>query len=414
LSPRAAIGLRDALVAALIIGLAFSITLSETSLVALATWLVWTRYGRLGSRATWPLLVPLLAFAAWSLVSAALSAAPSESLRSTKTLLPLATLWVVFGVIDDAAAARRFVSWLLWALGAVAVVSIVQVATCAPTRLDAYDPSLPPVVRSVFGKCRRAHGFYSIYMTLGGVLVVALTSMLPVIAAAGRRGIAIAVPWVTSAVALALTLVRGAWLGFGAGILVALAGVRRRWIAVAAVAVVAAFLVAVPRVRERAETIGDPADATTRERLAMADAGLRMLREHPLTGVGIGGVKRLYPVYAPPQAMRRHTSHLHNTPLQIAVERGLVGLALWLWIFGAFFVRAGGLLRRVPAIGAADRALVIGALAAVTSFLVGGLFEYNFGDTEVLLVTLAVMALPFIVERDLAGHDVRDLAGRTA
>jgi len=251
-------------------------------------------------------------------------------------------------------------------------------------------------------------------MTLGGVLVVALTSMLPVIAAAGRRGIAIAVPWATSAVALALTLVRGAWLGFGAGILVALAGVRRRWIAVAAVAVVAAFLVAVPRVRERAETIGDPADATTRERLAMADAGLRMLREHPLTGVGIGGVKRLYPVYAPPQAVRRHTSHLHNTPLQIAVERGLVGLALWLWIFGAFFVRAGRMLRRGPAIGAADRALVIGALAAVTSFLVGGLFEYNFGDTEVLLVTLAVMALPFIVERDLAGHDVRDLAGRTA
>jgi hypothetical protein len=32
---------------------------------------------------------------------------------------------------------------------------------------------------------------------------------------------------------------------------------------------------------------------------------------------------------------------------------------------------------------------------------VSGLFEYNFGDTEVLLVTLAVMALPFVVEREL-------------
>jgi putative inorganic carbon (HCO3(-)) transporter len=406
--------LRDVLVAALIIGLAVSITLSEASLVALAAWLVWARRGRLGSRDAWPLLLPMLAFAGWSLVGAALSAVPSESLRSTKTLLPLATVWVVFGVLDDAAAARRFVSSLLWALGAVAVVSIVQVATCAPARLDAVDPALPSALQRVFGKCRRAHGFYSIYMTLAGVLVVTLATMLPVIAAAGRRGVAVALAWVTSAVALALTLVRGAWLGFGAGVLVALAGVRRRWIAVAAVAVVAALLVAVPRVRERAETIGDPADATTRERLAMADAGLRMLREHPVTGVGLGGVKRLYPVYAPPEAVRRHTSHLHNTPLQIAVERGLVGLALWLWIFVAFFVRAGRVLRRVPATGATDRALVIGALAAVTTFLVSGLFEYNFGDTEVLLVTLAVMALPFVVERDLAGHATHDLRGRVA
>ena len=109
-------------------------------------------------------------------------------------------------------------------------------------------------------------------------------------------------------------------------------------------------------------------------------------------------------MYAPPEALRRHTSHLHNTPLQIAVERGLVGLALWLWIFLAFFVRAGRILRRVPPGAAADRALVAGALAAVAAFLVSGLFEYNFGDTEVLLVTLAVMALPFVVERELEGR----------
>jgi len=115
-------------------------------------------------------------------------------------------------------------------------------------------------------------------------------------------------------------------------------------------------------------------------------------------------VKHVYPTYAPPEALRRHTGHLHDTPLQIAVERGLVGLALWFWIFVAFFVRAVGVLRRVPAQAAADRALVVGALAAVTAFLVAGLFEYNFGDTEVLLAILSVMALPFVVERGLAGR----------
>jgi putative inorganic carbon (HCO3(-)) transporter len=145
----------------------------------------------------------------------------------------------------------------------------------------------------------------------------------------------------------------------------------------------------------------DPSDPTARERLVMLDVGARLIREHPVLGIGPAQVKRVYPTYAPPEALRRHTGHLHNTPLQIAVERGLVGLALWLWIFVAFFIRAGRVLRRVPATATADRALVVGALAAVAAFLVSGLFEYNFGDTEVLLVALAVMALPFVVEREL-------------
>jgi O-antigen ligase len=90
--------------------------------------------------------------------------------------------------------------------------------------------------------------------------------------------------------------------------------------------------------------------------------------------------------------MRHSTSHLHNTPLQITVERGLVGLATWLWIFVAGLVRGTVVMRRLPA---HDRAIALGVLAAIVTFLVGGLFEYNFGDTEVLLVMLALMALPF-------------------
>jgi len=182
---------------------------------------------------------------------------------------------------------------------------------------------------------------------------------------------------------------------------VTLSGVGRRFFLIVLIVAVAIAMLAIPSVRERAATMAHAGDPTAGERLAMLHAGLRLVREHPVAGIGPGQVKRAYPIYAPPEALRRHTSHLHNTPLQIAVERGLVGLALWLWIFVAFFVRTGRILRRVPATATADRALVVGALAAVATFLVSGLFEYNFGDTEVLLVTLAVMALPFVVERDL-------------
>ena len=53
-------------------------------------------------------------------------------------------------------------------------------------------------------------------------------------------------------------------------------------------------------------------------------------------------------------------------------------------------------LRRLP-VESVDRTLVVGVQAAIVAFLIAGLFEYNFGDTEVVLVTVSLMALPFVV-----------------
>ena len=141
----------------------------------------------------------------------------------------------------------------------------------------------------------------------------------------------------------------------------------------------------------------DPEEAGVRERVYMWRSGAAMWRERPLLGIGPGGVKREYPRFALPEAIKKRTSHVHNTPLQILVERGLLGLAAWLWIWVAFFCG-----RRRPAARVSGRrpartaTLVVGGLAAITGFLVGGLSEYNFGDSEVVMVAWALMALPFV------------------
>ena len=49
-----------------------------------------------------------------------------------------------------------------------------------------------------------------------------------------------------------------------------------------------------------------------------------------------------------------------------------------------------------------------GSLAAVAGFLVAGLFEYNFGDSEVIGLLWVVMAFPFVVDpqtRAAAAHE---------
>jgi hypothetical protein len=58
----------------------------------------------------------------------------------------------------------------------------------------------------------------------------------------------------------------------------------------------------------------------------------------------------------------------------------------------AFYGRVARIYRALPRARGDDRALVAGSLAAVTGFLVMGLFEYNFGDAEVVDLVLVVMA----------------------
>jgi O-antigen ligase len=381
----------------LVAGLAASVSLSETMLVVFGVVLVreWL-LGRLAP--VWPLATSMGAFAAWTLISAASSAEPVNSVRAASSVLLLATLWVVLHAVGDAVRARWFATVLFGALVVVAALSIIQVTTCGGDRMYGKPTTLPHIVASFFGKCERAHGFFSIYMTLAGVLAIVLTLTLPRLREL-RHPVAAVAAWVVAAVAFALTSVRGAWLGCGAGVAVVILSLRRQAALLIGVLVMTMAVLAMPTVRQRAISMLDMTDPTARERLAMWSAGLTLVREHPVMGIGPGQVKRLYPEYAPAYAVRRHTSHLHNTPLQIAVERGIPGLVLWLGMFATFFVRSVRIWRGLPVDARADRALVAGCVAAIAAFLVSGLFEYNFGDTEVLLVAISVMALPFVIER---------------
>jgi O-antigen ligase len=114
-----------------------------------------------------------------------------------------------------------------------------------------------------------------------------------------------------------------------------------------------------------------------------------MVREHPLTGVGPNMVQEVYDQYRDEGALEATTAHLHNVPLQIAAERGVPALAVWLWFM---VVAVRGLVQRLTDPPA--RALAAAGLAAVAGLFAAGLFEYNFGDSEVLMLFLILLTLP--------------------
>jgi O-antigen ligase len=387
---------RALLLGAFVLGLAVSITLAETALVLLAlrwAWRLWTGRARRG----WPLAVPLAAWIAASLLAATLSPQPLASLLAARSVLLIATFYVLLDAFEDVADADRWLTRLLALMAGVAVIGVLQVALC-----PFLGPA--PALGRVAAKCERAHAFYSIYMTLAGVLSLVLLAALPRVlsggAGSGDRWRLVA--WLAGGAGLAATYVRGAWVGFLVGVALLLGLLRRgRLLMIAGVVLLVLAVLLVPSVRRRAESIADPADSTARERWAMWDSALAMARDHPLLGVGPGGVKREYPQYAAPEFRAKRRGHVHNTPLQILVERGILGLAAWTSVFLAFFWRAVRVLRRLPREAGRERDLLMGSLAAIAGFLVGGLTEYNFGDSEVALVAYVVMTLPFVVEREV-------------
>ena len=63
----------------------------------------------------------------------------------------------------------------------------------------------------------------------------------------------------------------------------------------------------------------------------MMRSGIRIIKDDPLTGVGPDMIIQVYPHYRDKTAVNQLNPHLHNVPLQIAAERGLPALAVWLW-----------------------------------------------------------------------------------
>ena len=348
-----------------------------------------------------PLRWPLLAFAVVTLASALASDHPRAALLESKQLLSIPLFLAAVNGFRDGNDVRRALRWLFIVSALVSIHGILQVWAC--TSQVALPEWAAWALRLKLDVCRaspmfRAKAFFSIYMTLGGTLLIVLALMLARAAMVRRAawGLEI-VSALPAAVALALTYVRNAWLGLGASVLV-VTGLTRRYAWLLGLLILAGVVLAVPSpLRQRALSIVDPADPTVRERLYFWHAGWRMVKDAPVLGLGPGGVKRHYPEYRDPAARRPSTGHLHNNAVQLAAERGVLGLAAWLSIWVAFFVRAGRIYARLPAARAGDRALVAGSVAAVAGFLVAGLFEYNFGDSEVIGLTWVVMAFPFVV-----------------
>jgi O-antigen ligase len=319
---------------------------------------------------------PLAAYAAVTVVVSAFSLDPATSIVDDKQLL----LFVIVPAVYQIARGER--AWLV-----VDVIVSVGAASAAygiiQYGLLHYD-----------NLGRRPEGAMSHYMTYSGLLMLVICAAAArlIFGRQGRTWPALVMPALV--VALALTLGRSAWIGASVAIALLLALKDLRLTILLPLFVAVLFAVAPGTVTKRVMSIFDVQEPTNQDRLAMIEMGARMVNDHPLTGVGPNMIPRVYAQYRPDYAINPINPHLHNVPLQIAAERGLPALGVWLWFVFSLVVAQFGLFRRQR-----DKVPAAAALAAVFAMLGAGLFEYNFGDSEFLMLFLVLVTLPFAAAR---------------
>jgi putative inorganic carbon (HCO3(-)) transporter len=222
----------------------------------------------------------------------------------------------------------------------------------------------------------RIQGPFSHYMLYAGWLLLGVSVVLAELLLNPKRRLWLLLPpAVLGPVALLLSFTRNAWVGLAAGLLLLAAVWHRRLLLLYPVALLALWFVFPRPILERVISIFDLRQSANYDRVCMTISGMQMIRDRPLTGVGLAMVGRLYPLYRRDDAPRWRVPHLHNNLVQIAAERGLPALAAYLWLIGAFLTVTWRGLARLQG---ERRAAVAACLTAVLGITIAGLFEYNF------------------------------------
>jgi O-antigen ligase len=373
---------------AFVAALPFSIFASQVLLtVAGVLWLVVTIRSHEHFEAP-RMFWPLVGYAAATLVAAIFSVDPRTSIIDCKQLLLFSIVPISYRLLSGRRALTA-IDVIITAGAISAVIGLVQFGILQFDHLG-----------------RRPQGLLGMYMTYSGqLMLVACTATARLLFRTDDRlWTALVMPALVAA--LVATLTRNVWIGACAGI--GLLFLIRDFRLVALVPVIAAlfFALAPPQLTERfyssfrMKTLRHDSATTeasvlsNRDRVAMIKSGWKIIKDDPLTGVGPDMVVRVYPHYRDPQAVQQLNSHLHNVPLQIAAERGIPALLIWLW-FIVTLVRDFFKARH----GARAPSVVMAALACTVAMLAAGMFEYNFGDSEVLMLFLVLVTLPYAAER---------------
>ena len=349
--------------------------------ITFIVWIIFLALRRINfavPRYFWPLVV----YAFLSLIASAASVNPSVSFQDSRELL----LFLIIPIVFTGFTRDQDIKIAMAALLLSASVSILYSFFCFFFRYTPGD---------------RIAGFMGHYMTQAGLLVLFSALALSIFLFAKEK---IRFVWggmfILAAAALVLTLTRSAWIGILVAGCVILFLYKPKTLILIPVVAGLFFAVSPKHIKNRALTIFKRRSYSNMERLEYIHAGIKIIKDYLLFGTGPDTVDMVFqdPKYELSESAKRNV-HLHNNFLQIAAERGIFAFIAWLTFVIWTLI---SLIKLTKNKDPSLRPLAVGALAGFLALLAAGMFEYNFGDSEILTLLLFIITIPFAKKKKAA------------
>jgi len=319
----------------------------------------------------------LIVYAVLSLVSSFLSVNPEASLKDSKELL----LFLIIPVVNIGFSEEKVLKKSNLALLASAYLS------CLYSLFYFFFKASPE---------QRIAGFMGQVMTQGGLLLlfscIALSMLL---FTKDKIRYLWGLGFLLSLFMLTLTLTRSAWIGLVIALSLILFIYKPKALIIVPLAIGLFYLAGPQFIKKRVLSIFSLKN--NKPRIEYMRVGIKIITEYPLFGTGPDTVEMVFQNLKYELSDRaKKNVHLHNNILQIGAERGIPTLIAWLTFMVWAFISLLKLLKnKDPTL----YALTVAALAALLALFTAGLFEYNFGDSEITMLFLYMITIPFSLAR---------------
>ncbi len=202
---------------------------------------------------------------------------------------------------------------------------------------------------------------------------------------------------------LLLTQSRGAWLGTALGLFVFFVWKDKRFFILLPVAVI--FLFVLVKQTGDGTLLGflsfldQGQDSSLTGRLQIWARIINLIRDFPITGVGLDALSGVYPIYFNPFLFSEQPAvlfHAHNTLLSVTIEMGIPTLILYVALLSSFFVMARLIWKHARSI---NRVLIMGLVCGLISHQVFGIMDaFTLGKTlgVTMWIYYAILAALFI------------------
>lgn len=148
---------------------------------------------------------------------------------------------------------------------------------------------------------------------------------------------------------------------------------------------------------ERVYSIADVNHGSNKARFIIWETGIKMHHAKPFLGYGDIDLNEAYRKFRTPEIHGEGT-HMHNNIIHILVIFGLVGLLSWLALMFTIFIRQIKIFFKTKS-DLFLNSIALSSMLCMIAFQLSGLFEWNFGDVEVVSVFWFIISLSFIANK---------------